>query len=138
MKVAKVTQPPPGINMGAAITSTIMIIIVTVPRASMNGGGASQQLLDQPKITSFHPGGNRALELALPAIQRVMSIADNTINVSASLIVVDENITMISNNTQLGVHHEKNTHACRKAWVLTSIKNKQSLDAQPMTNKESF
>ena len=42
MKVAKVTQPPPGIDMGAALTTTIMITVVTVPQASVNGGGASQ------------------------------------------------------------------------------------------------
>jgi hypothetical protein len=42
MKVAKVTQPQPGINMGAAITLTIMITVETVLRASVNGGGASQ------------------------------------------------------------------------------------------------
>ncbi len=39
MKVAKVTQPPPGINMGAAITLTIMTTVVTVPHASVNRGG---------------------------------------------------------------------------------------------------
>jgi hypothetical protein len=119
MKVAKVTQPPPGINMGAAIMSTIMITVVTVPRASVNRGGASQQLLDQSKITIIIPGGSRALELALRPIQSVVGIADNTINGSASPVVVDENITVISNNKQLGVHLEKNTHARRKARVLT-------------------
>jgi hypothetical protein len=28
MKVAKVTQPPPGIDMGAALTTTIMITVL--------------------------------------------------------------------------------------------------------------
>ncbi len=104
----------------------------------MNGGGASQQLLDQPKITIINPGGSRALELALPAIQRVVGITDNTINDLASQVVVEEDITVISKNKQLGVHHEKNTHTCRKARVLTSIKNEQSLGAQLMTYEESF
>ncbi len=90
MKVAKVTQPPPGINMGAAITLTIMITVVTVPHASVIGGGASQQLLDQPKITIINPGGSRALELTMPPIQRVMGIADATINVSASPVMIDK------------------------------------------------
>jgi hypothetical protein len=98
MEMAKVTQPLPGINMRATIMSTIMITVVTVPRAKVNRGGASQQLLDQPKITIINPGISRALELALPAIQRVVGIADDTINVSASPVVVDENITVISNN----------------------------------------
>jgi hypothetical protein len=53
MKVAKVTQAPPGISMGAAITSTIMITVVTVPRVSVNGGGDSQQLLDQPQHHNY-------------------------------------------------------------------------------------
>ncbi len=55
MKVAKVTQPPPGINMGAAITWTIMITVVTVLRASVNGGGASQQLLDHLRSQLLTP-----------------------------------------------------------------------------------
>jgi hypothetical protein len=138
MKVAKVTQPPPGINMGAAITSTIMITVVTVLRASVNGGGASQQLLDQPKITIINPGGSRALELTMPPIQRVMGIADATINVSASPVVINKNITVMSNKKQLGVHHKKNVHARRKAPVLTLIENKQSLGVQLMTFEESF
>jgi hypothetical protein len=74
----------------------------------------------------------------MPAIQRVVGIADATMNVSASPVVINENITVISNKNQLGVHHEKNAHACRKARVLTSIKNKQSLGAQLMTYEESF
>jgi hypothetical protein len=138
MKVAKVTQPPPGINMGTAITLTIMITVVTVLRASVNGGGASQQLLDQPKITIINPGGSRALELVMPAIQRVMGIADATMNNSASPVVIDKNITMMSNKKQLGAHQEKNAHACRKVWVFTLIKNKQSLGVQLMTYEESF
>jgi hypothetical protein len=138
MKVAKVTQPPPGINMGAAITSTITITVVTVLRASVNGGGASQQLLDRPKITIINPYGSRVLELAMPAIQRVVGIADATINVSASPVVINENITVMSNKKQLGAYYEKNAHACRKARVLTSIENEQSLGAQLMTYVESF
>jgi hypothetical protein len=95
-------------------------------------------LLDQPKITIINPVGSRALELAMPAIQRVVGIADATINVSASPVVIDKNITVMSNKKQLGAHHEKNAHARRKAWVLTSIQNEQSLGAQLMTFEESF
>ncbi len=138
MKVAKITQPPTGINVGAAITSTIMITVVTVLHARVNGGGASQQLLDQPKITIINPGGSRALKLVMPAIQRVVGITDATINASASPIVINKNITVMSNKKQLGAYHEKNAHACRKAQVLTSIENKQSLGVQLMTYKESF
>ncbi len=74
----------------------------------------------------------------MPAIQRVVGIADATMNVSASPVVTNENITVISNKNQLGAHHEKNAHACRKAQVLTLIKNEQSLSVQLMTYKESF
>ena len=138
MKVAKVTQPPPGIDMGAALTTTILITVATVPQASVNGGGASQRVLDQPKITIVNPGGSRALGLVLPAIQRVAGIADDTINASTSPLAVDENITVITNEKQLGAHHERNTHSRRKARVLTLIKNEQSLGAQLMTYEESF
>ncbi len=138
MKMAKVTQPPPGIDMGAALTTTIMITVVTVPQANVNGGGASQRLLDQPKITIVNPGGSRALGLVLPAIQRVAGIADDTINASTSPLAVDENITVTTNEKQLGAHHERNTHSRRKARVLSSIENEQSLGAQLMTYEESF
>jgi len=74
----------------------------------------------------------------LPAIQRVAGISDDTINASASPLVVDENITVITNKKQLGAHHEKNTHSHREARVLTSIENEQSLGAQLMTYEESF
>ena len=124
--------------MGAALTTTIMITVVTVPQANVNGGGASQRLLDQPKITIVNPGGSRALGLVLPAIQRVAGIADDTINASTSPLAVDENITVITNEKQLGAHHERNTHSRRKARVLTSIENEQSLGAQLMTYEESF
>ena len=124
--------------MGAALTTTIMITVVTVPQANVNGGGASQRLLDQPKITIVNPGGSEALGLVLPAIQRVAGIANNTINASTSPLAVDENITVITNKKQLGAHHERNTHSRRKARVLTSIENEQSLGAQLMTYEESF
>ncbi len=95
-------------------------------------------MLDQPKITIINPVGSRVLGLVLPAIQRVASIADNTINASTSPLAVDENITVITNEKQLCAYHEKNTLSCRKARVLTSIENEQSLGARLMNYEESF
>jgi hypothetical protein len=40
-------------------------------------------------LVIINPGGSRALELAMPAIQRVVGIADATINFSASPVVID-------------------------------------------------
>ena len=73
-----------------------------------------------------------------PASQRVAGIAAETINASTSPRAVDENITVITNEKQLGAHHEKNTHSRRKARVLTSTENEQSLGAQLMNYEESF
>lgn len=97
-KVAKATQPPPGVDLGPAFSSTFLFI--------RTSGRPDQTLMETPKLTIINPGGERALgpardtlrkALALPEVKATLH-DDTTNNMSSdSPIVIDGGMTLIIN-----------------------------------------
>lgn len=88
-KVATVTQPPPGIDLGEAFTTSMMITVTNVPRTNANGGRANQPLLELPQARITIPG--RDLEKNLDYAISAPKIVDATNNTPATPVVYDGN-----------------------------------------------
>lgn len=131
MRVAKVTLPPSGVDLGEAITTTITITITNVKRTDAHGKRANRLSMidDEPMVTIISPAGRRALQLALPAYIEAARVDDDDDvvgDVPTSPVAIRKNAVLITNDTQMKKYQGAKIR--KKALPLTDSQIDQALD----------
>lgn len=127
MQVAAVTQPDPGVDLGAAFTSTIMFTVSNVPRADYNGGRAQPSLMEQPSVKIINPGGHELEDIVLSVLmkRRASRVGSNAIPLPVN--VDDDNILLFSNHAHLEAHNNIEKSGCKKAGLKSAQEKEQTL-----------
>ena len=128
IKVAAATQPPAEVDLRGAFTTTMVVTITNVPRASLHGGGDNPTLMERPKFKIINPGGDRAEELLLSALIRRRSSRDAIDINQPSVLVHEDDITMITDGEELSEYNNRNKCARMTARANTEDEIQQNLD----------
>ena len=123
IKIAVLTQPPPNVNLGGAFSNTLVISQTNVQRADTNGGGnVNKPLLEQPRTSIISTGdlSDAALRQMIETLQQVernRQMHDTSNDESDAPRIIDNNITMITNQKQLDKSREERNR--KKARTLS-------------------
>lgn len=131
IKIAVLTQPPPNANLGGAFSNTLAISQTNVQRADTNGGGnVNKPLLEQPRTSIISTGdlSNAALRRMIETLQQVernCQMHDTSNDESDAPKIIDNNITMITNQKQLDKSREERNR--KKARTLSVKETNQRI-----------
>jgi hypothetical protein len=124
MKLAVLTQPPPDVNLGGAFSNTLVIYQTNVQRPDANGGGnVNKPLLEHPRTCIISTGNmsDAALRQMADSLQQVIhnraQMRDTSNDESDAPMIIDNNITMITNQQQLDKSREERNR--KKARTLS-------------------
>ena len=131
IKIAVLTQPPPNVNLGGAFSNTLVISQTNVQRADTNGGGnVNKPLLEQPRTSIISTGdlSDAALRQMIETLQQVernRQMHDTSNDESDAPRIIDNNITMITNQKQLDKSREERNR--KKARTLSVEETNQRI-----------
>jgi hypothetical protein len=130
IQVANVTQPSADVDLGRAFTATMVVTITNVPRVSLHGGNDRLTLMERPTVRIINPGGDRAEEILLSALQRRRSSSVGIVpdDVVPSVFDDADGILMITSGEELNADSERNKLDRAKARVETEDEIEENLE----------
>jgi hypothetical protein len=124
-------QPEPGVDLGDAFSTTMMLTLSNVQQLPLNGGGANQSLLERPLIKNINPGGDQAEDIVVLSalLSHCTSRVGGSIagNITPPAFVDDEDILFFPDGAQLNEHNENEKSGHRKAGVQSATEKEQNL-----------
>lgn len=128
IKVATATQPPAEVHLRGAFTTTMVVTITNVPRASLHGGRDNPTLMERPKIKILNPGGDLAERILYSALHRRRSSSVDIAPDSPSVAVEEDDISMIIGSAELREYNNREKCDRTIARADTEDEIQQSLD----------